>query len=166
MNPTEMASALTSTAYNRIVQLRDEIREAIASKGLRASGRTQDSLRVYVDGNKVVLEGRAFFPALQFGSSAWTGKTGISCTYQEFKQIIYQWATDKGLNFGQAKEFDKAVASIAWSIMNNGTKLKRNNGYIDVYDTLINEALLDIGDQIQLVQAEAIDVIIDQWARN
>lgn len=166
MNPSEMASALTSTAYNRIVQLRDEIREAIASKGLRASGRTQDSLRVYVDGNKVVLEGRAFFPALQYGSSAWTGKTGISCSYQEFKRIIYQWATDKGLNLGQAREFDKAVGSIAWSIMNNGTKLHRQGGRLDVYDTLINEALLDIGEQIQLVQAKAIDVVIDKWAKS
>ena len=165
MNTAEMSSALTSTAYNRIVQLRDEIREAIASKGLRASGRTQDSLRVYVEGNKVILEGRAFFPALQFGSSAWSGKTGVHCTFQEFKQIIYQWASDKGLNLGQAREFDKAVGAIAWSIMNHGTRLKRTNGYIDVYDTLINETLLDIGEQIQLVQAEAIDVVIDQWAR-
>lgn len=166
MNPTEMASALTSTVYNRMVQLRDEIREAIASKGLRASGRTQDSLRVYVDGNWVILEGRAFFPALQYGSSNWTGKTGISCSYQQFKQIIYQWATDKALNLGQAKEFDKAVGAIAWSIMNNGTKVYRQGGRLDVYDTLINEALLDIGEQIQLVQAEAVDVIIDKWAKN
>ena len=50
--------------------------------------------------------------------------------------------------------------------MNNGTKLHRQGGRLDVYDTLINEALLDIGEQIQLVQAEAIDVVIDKWARN
>lgn len=166
MNPNEMASALTSTAYNRMVQLRDEIREAIASKGLRASGRTQDSLRVYVDGNMVVLEGRAFFSALQYGSAPWTGKTGISCSYEEFKGIIYQWATDKGLNLGQAKEFKKAVANIAWSIMNNGTKLHRQGGRLDVYDTLINEALLDMQDLAAVEVMKQVDVVIDKWAKS
>ena len=74
MNPAEMSAALTSTVYNRIVQLRDEIRQAISAKGLRASGRTQDSLKVVVSGNRVTLLGRAFFPALQYGSSRWTGQ--------------------------------------------------------------------------------------------
>lgn len=162
----ELASALTGTAYNRIVQLRDEIRAAIASKGLRASGRTQDSLRVYVDGNTVVLEGRAFFSALQYGSSPWTGRTGIRCTFDEFRQIIYQWATDKGLNLGQAREFDRAVGAITMSIIKRGSKLHRTGQRLDVYDTLINEALLDIGEKAMLVTAEAVDVVIDQWAKN
>lgn len=162
----ELASALTGTAYNRIVQLRDEIREAIAAKGLRASGRTQDSLRVYVDGNTVVLEGRAFFSALQYGSSPWTGRTGIRCTFDEFRQIIYQWATDKGLNLGQAREFDRAIGAITMSIIKRGSKLHRTGQRLDVYDTLINEALLDIGDKAMLVTAEAVDVVIDQWAKS
>lgn len=162
----ELASALTGTAYNRIVQLRDEIREAIAAKGLRASGRTQDSLRVYVDGNKVVLEGRAFFSSLQYGSSRWTGRTGVRCTFQEFKQIIYQWATDKGLNLGQAAQFDKAVGAITATIIRSGSKLHREGRRLDVYDTLINEALLDIGEKAMLVTADAVDVVIDQWARS
>lgn len=162
----ELASALTGTAYNRIVQLRDEIREAIAAKGLRASGRTQDSLRVYVDGNTVVLEGRAFFSALQYGSSPWTGRTGIRCTFDEFRQIIYQWATDKGLNLGQAKEFDRAIGAITMSIIKRGSKLHRTGQRLDVYDTLINEALLDIGEKAMLVTAEAVDVVIDQWAKS
>ena len=162
----ELASALTGTAYNRIVQLRDEIREAIAAKGLRASGRTQDSLRVYVDGNTVVLEGRAFFSALQYGSSRWTGRTGIRCTFDEFRQNIYQWATDKGLNLGQAKEFDRAIGAITMSIIKRGSKLHRTGQRLDVYDTLINEALLDIGEKAMLVTAEAVDVVIDQWAKS
>lgn len=162
----ELASALTDTAYNRIVQLRDEIREAIAAKGLRASGRTQDSLRVYVEGNTVVLEGRAFFSALQYGSSRWTGRTGIRCTFDEFRQIIYHWATDKGLNLGQAKEFDRAIGAITMSIIKRGSKLHRTGQRLDVYDTLINEALLDIGEKAMLVTAEAVDVVIDQWAKS
>lgn len=165
-SPTELATQLTGTAYNRIVQLRDEIREEISKKGLRASGRTQDSLRVYVDGNTVVLEGRAFFPALQYGSSAWKGTTGIRCTFNEFKAIIRDWVRDKGLNFGQHKEHERVVGAITASIIRNGTKVHREGQRLDVYDTLINEALLDLGEQLQLVTAEAVDVVIDQWAKN
>ena len=93
---------IRQTVTARLEQLRDEIRTAIASKGLRASGRTQESLHVYQEGNEVGLAGRPFFSALEFGSSAWSGKTGIRCSYEEFKGIIYQWASDKGLNLGQA----------------------------------------------------------------
>lgn len=165
-SPTELSKALTGTAYTRMVQLRDEIRDAIANKGLRASGRTQDSLRVYTEGNTVILEGRAFFSALQYGSSAWTGKTGISCSFSTFKQIIYDWASDKGLNFGQAKEFNKAVGAIAMSIIRRGTKLHRQGGRLDVYDTLINEAILDMSEMAGTEVLKAVDVAIDQWAKN
>lgn len=165
MNTADLSTALTGSVYNRVVQLRDEIRDAISAKGLRASGRTQDSLRVYVDGNKVVLEGRAFFAALQYGSSNWTGKTGVRCSFSEFRQIIHDWVSDKGLNFGQAKEHEKAVSAITASIIRKGTRLYRTGQRIDVYDTLITEALHDIGEQVQLVSAEAVDVVINKWAR-
>lgn len=150
----------------RLVKLRDEIRTAIASKGLRASGRTQQSLRVYEDGNEIGLEGRAFFSALQYGSSAWTGKTGIACTFETFRGIIYQWATDKGLNLGQAKEFNKAVGAITWSIINRGTRLHRQGGRLDVYDTLITEALLDMQDLAAVEVMKQVDVVIDKWAKS
>ena len=149
----------------RLIKLRDEIRTAIASKGLRASGRTQESLHVYQEGNEVGLAGRPFFSAVQFGSSAWSGKTGIRCSYEEFKSIIYQWTSDKGLNLGQASDFEKAVANIAWVIMRSGTKLHRNNGYIDVYDSLIDKALADMKDLVGVEVMKQVDVVIDQWAR-
>ena len=157
MNNQDLSNALTGTAYNRIVQLRDEIKQSIADKGLTASGRTQNSLRVYVDGNTVVLEGRAFFASLEYGSAPWSGETGIHCSYEEFKGIISQWASDK--------EFKKTVANIAWVIMNQGTKLYWAHGYRDVYDTLIEKAVEDIGNQALLVEAEAVDVAIKDWAR-
>ena len=166
MTTNELAAALTGTVYNRMVQLRDEIRESIDRNGLRASGRTQDSLRVYVDGKTVILEGRAFFSALQYGSSEWSGKTGIKCTFDEFREIIRQWVQDKGLNFGQAREHNKAVDAITMSIIRRGTKVYRTKQRLDVYDTLITEALLDMGDQLQLIEAKAVDVVIDQWAKS
>lgn len=166
MTTKELANALTGSVYNRMLQLRDEISESIERNGLRASGRTQDSLRVHVDGDVVTLEGRAFFPALQYGSSEWTGKTGIRCTYEEFREIIRQWASDKGLNFGQAKEHEKTIEAITHSIIRRGTKVYRTKQHLDVYDTVIENAVKDIGEQLQLVQAKAIDVVIDQWKKN
>ena len=163
MNTEDITSALTGTVYNRIVELRDEIKQSIADHGLRASGRTQDSLRVAVEGNSVILYGRAFFPALQYGSSRWTGATGVRCTFERFREIIRQWVTDKGLNFGQAKEQERAIGAITAKIIKSGTRLKRQGGKIDVYDTLIDVALADIGQQVQLVMAQSVDVVIDKW---
>lgn len=164
MNTADLASALTGTVYNRVVQLKEEISAAIATTGKRASGRTQESLKVLVDGNTVTLVGRAFFPALEYGSSNWTGKTGIHCTFAEFKEIIRAWANAKGLTFGQAKEHERAIGAITSSIIRRGTKEFRMGNYTDVYDTLITEALLDIGEKVQLITAEAVDVVVDRWA--
>lgn len=157
---------IRDTVMHRLERLRDDIRSAIASKGLRASGRTQESLRIYENGNEIGLEGRAFFSALQYGSSAWTGKTGIRCDYPTFKQIIYQWASDKGLHLGEARAFDRAVGAIAWTIINRGTRLHRQGGRLDVYDTLITEALLDMKDLAGVEVMKQVDVVIDRWARN
>lgn len=165
-SPKELATALTGTAYNRIVQLRDEIREAIGRMGLKASGRTQDSLAVRVDGNTVILEGRAFFSALQYGSKPWSGATGVRCSFDEFKSIIRDWATAKGLSFGDATTHERTIGAITMSIIRRGSKVYRSGQRLDVYDTLINEALLDIGEQMNAVNVKAVDVIIDKWAKN
>lgn len=166
MTPKELSSALTGTAYNRIVQLRDEIRDAIGRMGLKASGRTQDSLKVRVDGNAVILEGRAFFPTLQYGSKPWSGATGVRCSFDEFKGIIRDWATAKGLSFGDATTHERTIGAIAMTIIRRGSKVYRSGQRLDVYDTLIDEALLDLGEQLNLINVKAVDVVIDKWAKN
>ena len=158
--------AVTDRIAERMVQLRDDIRNNINILGLRASGRTQQSLQVEVTSNEVSLWGRKFISAIEYGTQPWSGYTGIRCTIQAFKDIIRQWASDKGLNFGQAREHERAISAITMSIIRNGTKLHREGRRLDVYDTLITEALLDIGEQLQLVTAEAVDVVIDKWAKN
>ena len=165
MSAEEMSKALTGTVYNRMLRLRDDISRAIAAGGLRASGRTQQSLQVVVDGDEVSIVGRPFFPALQWGSSNWTGRTGVRCTFDEFRGIIRQWAADKGLNFGQHKEQERTVSAIAMSIIRRGTKVYRTKQYLDVYDTLIDEAVKDMMAQIGVIQTEAIDVVVRKWAR-
>ena len=88
----------------RMNKLRDDIRESIAQHQKTASGRTARSLVVVDDGFTITLYGRPFFPTLEYGSSRWTGHTGVRCTFQAFRQIIAEWVTAKGLNFGQHEE--------------------------------------------------------------
>ena len=136
--PTEMRDAVAA----RIDKLREDIAQSISSHGLTASGKTAASMYVVVSDKEVSLYGRAFFPALETGSSRWTGATGVRCTFTEFKDIIRNWATAKGLNFGQAHEWDKAVSAIAMKIIKKGT-MQKSKPRLDVYTSLVNEAVAD-----------------------
>lgn len=146
----------------RLMRLKDDIAASISSHGLTASGRTAASLTVTVEGNEAALWGRAFFPALETGSSAWTGKTGIRCTFQEFRGIIREWARAKGLNFGQHKEHERTVSAIAMSIIKGGTAQKRQ-ARLDVYTSLVDQAAEDCADMATATLATQVDNIIAQW---
>lgn len=127
-------------------KLRDNIIQAIESNGLRASGRTQRSMSIKQEGNKIGLySDRPFFPALETGSSNWTGKTGVRCSFIEFKGIIKQWAMDKGLPF---KNDDKVIAAVAMSIIKHGTKTYQQGGRSDIYSPYIIEAFMNISDKL------------------
>ena len=150
----------------RLNKLRDDIRASIGAHGLRASGRTQESLRVTHEGDEYTLWGRAFFPALQYGSSGWSGKTGIRCTFEEFKAIIRDWVRDKGINIkGQSSQYERAIGAIAHTIMTSGTKQYRNHAYTDVYDTLIEEAMADIEEIPTGLLSLEVDNIVGEWTR-
>ena len=149
----------------RMMRLRDDIAENINRMGLKASGATQASMRVEVTGNEVALWGRRFFAAMEYGSKPWSGATGIRCTFQAFREIIRQWASDKGLSFGQAKEHERTIGAITMSIIRRGSRLYKNHAHLDVYDTLIAEALKDM----EIIALDKVgtefDNAINQWAR-
>lgn len=130
----------------RVEQLKSEISQEIAAKGLRASGRTQNSLRVEREGDAVVLYGREFFATLETGSAPWTGRTGRKCTAKQFRGIIAQWIEDKGLIVDNIKS---ASFLIARSIMKKGT-LTHHNPRTDIYTPAITRAVDDIENQINL----------------
>ena len=160
---TAIESILAVRIVDRMNKLREDISANIERLGLRASGKTQASLRVVQQGDEIMLVGRRFFSALQYGSSGWTGKTGIRCTFQQFKAIIRQWMSDKGLWFDDP---DRASGAIAATIIREGTKQYRNDRYTDVYDTLIEEAIADIDNIPTGLLETEIDNIIANWKRN
>lgn len=149
----------------RMEQLRDDIRTAINTMGLRASGATGRSLRVTVSSDEVALWGRRFFASLQYGSKPWSGVTGVRCSLFEFRGIIRQWAEAKGLNFGSHREHERVISAIAMTIIRKGSSLYRRGAYRDVYDTLIAKAVHDIGTIAVDKIGTQVDVIINQWAR-
>ena len=165
LNVAAIDKAVADHVEVRFEKLRDDIRERINAMGLRASGATGRSLKVVVTGNEVALWGRKFFASLQYGSKPWSGTTGIRCTFEAFRDIIRQWASDKGLNFGQAKEHERTIGAITATIIRRGSRLYRNGAYQDVYDTLIAEAVKDVNTILLTEVGTAFDIAINQWAR-
>lgn len=165
LNLAAIDKAVTDHVAVRFERLRDDIRDRINAMGLRASGATGRSLKVVVTSNEVSLWGRKFFASLQYGSKPWSGTTGIRCTFEAFRDIIRQWASDKGLTFGQHREHERTIGAITATIIRRGSKLYRNAAYQDVYDTLIAEAVNDVGNIVLTDVGTAFDIAINKWAR-
>ena len=110
----------------------------------------------------MALYGRAFFPALETGSRPWTGYTGVRCTFQEFKAIIYDWATAKGLNLGDATSTERAISAIAMSIILNGTR-QRHKQRLNVYSTLVDKAAEDCATIAADVVGAQVNNAISIW---
>lgn len=147
----------------RLEKLKVDIAHSISAHGLRASGRTAQSLEVVASGADVSLYGRAFFPALETGSIRWIGYTGVRCTFVQFKEIIRAWVAAKGLNFGQAKKQESTIGAITAKIIREGTKQKRSGQRLDVYSTLVEEAVADCSDLVAEVVGAQVNNIIAQW---
>ena len=147
----------------RLEKLKVDIAHSISAHGLTASGRTAQSLEVVASGAEVSLYGRAFFPALETGSIRWIGYTGIRCSFLEFKTIIRNWVTAKGLNFGQAKQHERTIGAITAKIIREGSKQKRSGQRRDVYSTLVEEAVADCSDLVADVVGAQVNNIIAQW---
>ena len=157
----QMMQALES----RMLQLKNEIAESINQKGVRASGRTAASMYVENNGNEITLYGRKFFSAMQYGSRPWAGVNG-SCSFDTFRNIIRQWASDKGLNFGQHKEYERTVSAIAMTIIRKGSKIYRSGGYREVYDKAVDRAFADM-QKIAIDKAGTLlEAAIWQWAKS
>lgn len=157
--PTQMRDAVAV----RLDKLRKDIAESISSNGLMASGKTAASMYVVVTETEVSLYGRAFFAALETGSSRWTGATGVSCSFVEFQDIIRNWASAKGLNFGQSRDWDKAVAAIAMKIIKQGT-LQHSRTRLDVYTSLVEEAMTDCENLCMDIANAQVNNVIAQWS--
>lgn len=157
-----LSKQMSDAIAERFERLKKEIAASISSHGLTASGQTARSMYVVVTPQEISLYGRAFFAALETGSSRWTGRTGIPCSWYEFNGIIRNWAASKGLNFGQHKEHERTLGAITTSIIKHGTAQTRKPR-LDVYTSLVDEAVKDCEALcVDIVNAQ-VDNVIAQW---
>lgn len=143
---------LNRIVTERLERLRADIVSAIENKGIKASGRTQDSLRVVpYDGGVMLIAGageRAPIPTLEIGRAG--GRVP-----KNFTDIIVEWSRDKGLDWGDDKQRRRIAGAVAWGkIAKVGTDRHAQN--VDVYSTLVEQAAADVSGYIMTTVTEQI----------
>lgn len=134
----------------------------MGSAGQIVSGKTAESLTVErVAPNEVRLVARPYFSALETGSQPWRGKTGESMSAQDFRAVIEQWATRKGIVPAGMKPQSFAYV-VARKIMNEGSKLYRQGGRKDIFTPEIERVQDEINESISGTFRAVMSDIIGQ----
>ena len=135
---TDIAGVLASAFEN----LRNRISANIETTGRRASGATQESLRVEVvadaEGFSATLFGRPYFGALETGTKPWRNQYKHPPRF--FREIVADWIEAKGL--------DLSPYLVARKIMREGSALYRAGGQPDVYSDEIPLTIEEIRNAI------------------
>ena len=85
------------------------IQKNMQDENINATGKTSDSLEVVVDGNTVILRNSNSVPFETTEQGRPPGRIP-----KNFTEIIYQWHTDKGLDWGSETEARKIAGAVAW----------------------------------------------------
>lgn len=161
----DIDSAMLAT----LERIRVKIAANIESKGLKASGKTADSMRIepYTFGMRLV--GRPYFQSLELGRPA--GRVP-----HDFNGIIRQWIIDKRLAVRQIpykrqpsarwqpkytveeRSLRIMAGAIAHTIATRGTLLYRQGGRMDIYSPVIAE-------EVEQLQKNYVGLIIDSISR-
>lgn len=138
------------------------IAQRMAALGRMSSGRSVASLQIEVKDSKGNLSGDKQWETMQRGRRP--GKVPSN-----FREIIKNWVRAKGINIqpriGQSQK--QAIESFSYlvtrNIMQKGTKLYRDKGYNDVYDTLLEEEIKKLTNETASVLELEIDKLNDRF---
>lgn len=141
------------------------IAQRMAALGRMASGRSVASLQIEVKDSKGNLSGDKQWETMQRGRRP--GKVPSN-----FREIIKNWVRAKGINIqpriGQSQK--QAIESFSYlvtrNIMQKGTKLYRDKGYNDIYDTLLEEEIKKLTNETASVLELEIDKINDNFLKD
>lgn len=138
------------------------ISQRMTSLGRSASGSSVASLGVEVNGNNGVLSGAKQWEAMQRGR-------GPGKVPSNFREVIKNWVRVRGINIkpkGKQTQ-EQAIESFSYlvtrNIMQKGTKLYRDKGYNDIYDTLLKEEIEKLSDDISTVFELEVNSINDKY---
>lgn len=141
------------------------IAQRMAALGRMSSGRSVASLQIEVKDSKGNLSGDKQWETMQRGRRP--GKVPSN-----FREIIKNWVRAKGINIqpriGQSQ--NQAIESFSYlvtrSIMQKGTKLYRDKGYNDIYDTLLEEEIKKLTNETASVLELEVDKINDNFLKD
>lgn len=138
------------------------IAQRMTSLGRSASGSSVASLEVEVNNNEGVLSGGKQWETMQRGR-------GPGKVPSNFREVIKNWVRAKGINVqARGKQTQQqAIESFSYlvtrNIMEKGTKLYRDKGYNDIYDTLLKEELEKLSSETSAVFELEINNINDNY---
>lgn len=143
-----MASTIKDIVQRHLEAIKTGIAQQMSQQGRNASGKSVASLEIKADDSGGYLEGSSSFFAMEHGR-------GPGSVPKDFVSIIKDWIVAKGISYqnmmpknGTPEQGLKRLSgAIAYSIMKNGTKLYRNKGYNDIYDSVLNEELEKLADE-------------------
>lgn len=113
--------------------------------GQRASGVTYENIRVEVTEGDGKARGKITAPVWFHTLIRGRGPGKIP---KELPAIIADWARAKGISFNDDKELEKFSRAVAYKIKLYGSELFRNNLYVDIADTPIDEFEARLNKQI------------------
>ena len=138
------------------------IAQRMASSGRSASGNSVASLDVEVSDGEGVLSGGKQWETMQRGR-------GPGKVPSNFREVIKNWVMAKGISIqpkGKQTQ-EQAIESFSFlvtrNIMQKGTKLYRDKGYNDIYDTLLREEIEKLSDGISSVFELEVNSINDKY---
>lgn len=145
-------------------KVKTKIQERIVSEGRSASGKSAASLTVEVNGMRGAILGAESLLTIERGR-------GPGSVPQNFTDIIKEWVRAKGISVSpipsvrqseitpEERGLNSLAGAIAFTIMKKGTKLHRDKGYNDIYDSALNEELDSLGKEITFGFAEQVETI-------
>ena len=136
--------AIRNIVIRHLEVVRKGIEANMSKMGRTASGRSVGSLLIEDEGDSegahVLLTGGKQWEVMERGR-------GPGRVPYNFTQVIREWILKKGISYrhlaprggNPERGLQSLSFLIARSIMKKGTKLYRDHGYNDIFDTLINE---------------------------
>ena len=155
--------AIKDIVVKHLQVVRDGIEANMKQMGHTTSGRSVASLKIEDEGTEglahVFLTGDKQWEVMERGR-------GPGKVPHNFSAIIKEWILKKGISYRQfapkngnpERGLTSLSYMIAHSIMKKGTKLHRDKGYNDIFDTLLNEET----DKLALEATGIVETEIDK----
>ena len=137
--------------------LKEDIIQASIDAGQKALGHTYKNINVYVSNNYGAISAPIYFYTLIRGRGA--GKIPAN-----FGDIIKKWADYKGITFGSLTDLNRFAYFVGKKMREEGSRLYRDNSYLDITDTPIQKFEEWLDNQIAGVADAAIkESIFPVW---